>query len=478
MRGIARAAAGIAAAGVLAAAAPLSVLANVSLIRVSVDPYHNSASQHHTELEPDTHSFGSTEVATFQVGRFFDGGASNIGYAVTTNNASTWTHGFLPGTTKYVNGPFARISDPAVAYDPKHNVWLISSLALNANVSGAAVLVNRSTNGGTTFGNPVTVTNPGRGLDKSWIGCDETAASPHYGNCYTEWDDNGNLNLVYMSTSTDGGVTWGTPKNTVDSFHGIGGQPVVQPNGTVVVPIANLNETAIESFVSTDGGGTWTAPVVISPTQDHAAGGSFRHGSLPSAVVDTGGTVYVAWESCTLEPNCTNNDVLLSTSTTGVSWSAAAIVPIDPMGSGIDHMIPGIGVDGATSGATAHLGIVYFTESATCTSNCTVSSGFIASTSGGTTWGTAVQLAGPINQTWLANTSQGRMVGDYNSTSFLNGKAYPVLASAKAPIGSTFKENMFAPGAGLAASGGTLALIAGSSSGSGASTAAAPATAR
>src|ERR1700730_13160576 len=133
MRGIAAAAAAIAAAGVFVAAGPLSALANVTLTRVSSDGYHNSTSQHHTEVEPDTHSFGSTEVAAFQVGRFTDGGASNIGYAVTTNTAATWTHGFLPGTTVYAHGTFARISDPAVAYDPKHKVWLISSLALNSS---------------------------------------------------------------------------------------------------------------------------------------------------------------------------------------------------------------------------------------------------------------------------------------------------------------------------------------------------------
>ncbi len=63
--------------------------------------------------------------------------------------------------------------------------------------------------------------------------------------------------------------------------------------------------------------------MVISPAQDHAAGGSFRHGSLPSAVVDSGGTVYVAWESCTLEPNCTHNDILFSKSTTGAELERA-----------------------------------------------------------------------------------------------------------------------------------------------------------
>jgi len=38
---------------------------------------------------------------------------------------------------------------------------------------------------------------------------------------------------------------------------------------------------------------------------------------------------------------------------------------------------------------------------------------------------------------WLAATNQGRMVGDYMSTSFTSdGKAHPVFSVAKAPIGS------------------------------------------
>ncbi len=434
--------------------------ANVALVKVSHDTYTNSGSQHHTEVEPDTHSHGSTEVAAFQVGRFFNGGASNNGFAVTTDNGSTWSHGVLPGTTAFANGPWARVSDPAVAFDPKHNVWLISSLAIDSSVNGAAVIVSRSMTGGTSWTNPVRVTPPGGNLDKDWITCDETAASPHYGNCYVEWDDNGSSNLVYMSTSTDGGATWDVPRNTSNMFHGIGGQPVVQPSGIVVVPIDNLNESTVESFLSTDGGATWTAPVVISPAQDHTAGGSFRNGSLPSAVVDSGGTVYVAWESCSPEPGCANNDILFSKSTNGTTWTAPAIVPVDPTGSGIDHMLPGLGVDPTTAGASAHLGIVYYTEPASCSSACALSVGFIASSNGGNTWTGPRALAGPIKQSWLANTSQGRMVGDYNSASFLNGKAYPVFASASAPKGSTFRESMFTPSGGLTVAGGFARLIA------------------
>jgi hypothetical protein len=62
----------------LAAAAALvgagSAGANVPLTRVSADPFTNATSQHATEVEPDTFAFGSTVIATYQVGRFFNGG--------------------------------------------------------------------------------------------------------------------------------------------------------------------------------------------------------------------------------------------------------------------------------------------------------------------------------------------------------------------------------------------------------------------
>jgi hypothetical protein len=54
-----------------------------------------------------------------------------------------------------------------------------------------------------------------------------------------------------------------------------------------------------------------------------------------------------------------------------------------------------------------------------------------------------VQVAGPLQLAWLANTNQGRMVGDYISTSFASGAARPVFASATAPSGGVFAEGMF-----------------------------------
>ncbi len=76
-----------------------------------------------------------------------------------------------------------------------------------------------------------------------------------------------------MSTSTDGGLTWSAPVTTAGNDFGIGGHPVVQPDGTVIVPIENLAETGLLSFRSTDGGRTWSAAVPVTPTQQPAAPG-------------------------------------------------------------------------------------------------------------------------------------------------------------------------------------------------------------
>jgi hypothetical protein len=63
----------------------------------------------------------------------------------------------------------------------------------------------------------------------------------------------------------------------------------------------------------------------------------------------------------------------------------------------------------------------------------------------------------------VANTSQGRMVGDYISTSVRNGaNAFPVIAVAPtAPSGGTFNEAMYVPTGGLAITGGARRALAG-----------------
>src|SRR5207302_3122870 len=139
----------------------LLALSSVSLafaaatVQISEDPFHNIDSQHKTQVEPDTFAFGNTVVSAFQSGRFFNGGASDIGFATSTDGGLNWTKGFLPHATAnspQPNTKYARASDPSVAYDAKHNVWMISWLGIIDPVHGPVdVLVSRSTDGGLTW---------------------------------------------------------------------------------------------------------------------------------------------------------------------------------------------------------------------------------------------------------------------------------------------------------------------------------------
>src|ERR687887_666376 len=322
----------LALAATAALVAALSASANVPILIIATDPFTNATSQHATIVEPDTYSFGSTIIATAQMGRFTDGGASDIGVSVSTNNGLSWTAQALPGTTVYSGppGPYARISDPSVAYDAAHNVWMVSGLALNSSLTGVAVTLSRSTNGGVSFGQAFAFTS---------------------------------------------------------------------------ITAAN-------------------------------APGNIRSGPLPSAEISGDGKIFLVWEDCRFRSGCTQNDLVYVTSTNGTSWSAVQRIPIDTMPSSADYFIPGIAVDRSTSGATIHVAVgYYYYPDVNCTfATCQLDVGYISSTNGGTSWSAATQLRGPMAMSWLPDTTQGRMVGDYMSTSFdANGLAHPVFAEAYVP---------------------------------------------
>ncbi len=441
----------------LAAASVLQVVggasANVSLTRVSQDPFTNATSQHATELEPDTFAFGNTVIGAFQVGRFFDGGASDIGFVRSGDGGRTWgSPAFLPGMTfnsGATGSPYERVSDPSVAYDARHGVWLISSIPLLPTRQVPTVLVNRSTDDGRTWSAPVPMPAPAAknvNLDKNWTVCDNTSTSPYYGHCYTELDNFAAGDLELMSTSVDGGLSWSVPIPTAGHDKGLGGQPVVQPNGKVVVPFESLNGK-IEAFTSSDGGASWSKGVQVENIRFHGVAGGLRTSPLPSAEIDASGRVYVAWEDCRFRAKCSSNDIVFSTSTQGTTWSAAARIPIDPVTSGADHFIPGLGVDRATSGDAAHLALTYyFYPDANCGDACRLQVGYISSPDGGAHWSAPTVLAGPMSLSDIAQTSQGPMVGDYISTSFAGDTATTMFAvGSTQPSVTTYDEAMYAP---------------------------------
>ena len=419
-----------------------------NLLQISSDPYTVGPGQHATEVEPHMIANGSTLVAAFQTGRIPSGGATDIGWATSTDGGKTWSHGFLPGlTTGEGTGPYDAASDPVVAYDAKHAVWMIASLPLSATLSTPAVVVSRS-NDGLIWQNPIGVNASSAGSDKNWIVCDPWPSSPFFGNCYLEWDDTSNLGQIRMSTSADGGLTWGPALSTPNFAEGIGGQPLVQPNGTVIVPFelfSGSNASGMAALSSSNGGASWTAPSTISNVQLHGDAGGIRSGALPSAAVDGVGTIWVVWEDCRFRADCSTNDLVYSTSSDGATWSSVTRIPIDDVSSAVDHFIPGIGIDPATAGATAHIALhyYYYPQSNCSASTCQLLVGYISSANGGASWNTPTALTGPMDLAWLPNSQNGLMVGDYIATAFTNGVPHGVFAVAQPSSGSTFKEAIY-----------------------------------
>lgn len=428
-------------AAVLAAAAPAA-----AQTQILADPFDSPVvGQHKTVVEPDTFANATTIVAAAQIGRIFDGGAAGIGVTRSTDNGATWTSDTLPGiTTAFGGGTYDRATDPSVAYDAAHDVWMVSSLALRNGAGGprgVAVLTSRSTNGGATWGNPVVTAAASRrqDFDKNWIACDNTSTSPYYGSCYTQFDDFGSGNALKMYYSRNGGLTWTASK--VPRAGVIGGQPLVLPNGNVVVPLDNASETALGYTISTNGGARFGTALVITSISAATDPGDIRAGALPSAEI-AGGKIYVVWEDCRFRAGCSSNDLVFVTTTNGTAWSAVQRIPIDPVSSTVDHLLPGVAVGGA--GDTVSVTYYYFPVM-NCGSSCELYVGHISSTNGGSSWSAPSQIAGPMTMSWLPETSQGRMVGDYISSSFgPDGNAHPAYAVASAPSSSTvFDQPLF-----------------------------------
>lgn len=411
--------------------------------RLSVDPSTNPQSQHETAVEPDNTAWGPTVVAAFQVGRFATGASSNIGFAVSRDAGRTWQRGLLPSITleSVPPGTQRAASDPSVAYDSVHSVWLIGTLTLEQ--SSSHVLVARSVDG-QHWSAPVTVAT-GPLLDKDWLACDNGATSPFRGRCYATYTDD-QKNITVSQWSIDGGATWSAPVTVTRVL--VGTQPALMADGTLVVIAGDYRNSAatqgaIAGARSTDGGVTFT-PFTVSDLQS-ANNTPMRAISLPSLEVDAAGTLFSAWADCRFRPGCAANDIVFSTShDEGVTWSAPQRIPTAAISSTQSSFIPGLAAD-PQHGNQLALVYAYFLAGSCARGACQLGIGFVQSTDGGASWTTQQQLdAEPMSMTSLAKSEGGRMVGDYFSVEFAQDRIVAVYTLAIPPLHGRLREAIFA----------------------------------
>jgi hypothetical protein len=425
--------------------------APLRLVRIAVDSTSTEAAQHATIVEPDAAASGSRIVATFQVGRFFNGSAGAIGFSTSTNAGRTWHSGLLPRVPPAEGD---RASDPVVAYDTVHARWLITTLVNTATTS--SLFVNSSPDGLAWDAPATAIAYPrddsvGTALDKEWLTCDNGAASPFRGRCYLAYTDIAHDldprrrgSNIGVQSSTDGGVTWSAPILLAVDAQEVSPavQPVVRPNGELVIVF--LEDGVVRAVRSKDGGATLEARERVSgltyvrrPVRPER----LRGFSLPSAAVDRSGVVYAAWADCRFRPNCSADDIVWTRSSAPGQWTPVRRVPLAPRRSPTELVLPDLAVDGN------RLALSYYSAtSGGCVEGaCVLDVYLVTSKNAGKTWARPRRLnPRRMPLTWLAETASGRMVGDYMGTVFSGSRVVAVHVQARAPRAGVLNETVYA----------------------------------
>jgi len=397
--------------------------------RIHRDQFANGESQHESEVEPDSLTVGATTVSVFQVGRRREGGAASIGFSTSRDGGRTWSQGILPALTAVSRpaGPSARASDPVVAYDAAHGVWLANSLALAPGVN--RLTIHRSTNGLTWSGptEAAVAATEELAYDKNWLACDNGPASPFRGRCYLAYTLIGDrTDQLAVQRSDDGGRTWSAAVTQQLPVTGV--IPVIQADGKLVLTFWS-GGAGMVSVISTDGGVTLAEPVLISRLTPRDAR-PFRAPPLIAADLERDGSVLTAWQDCRFRNGCAANDVVISRSADGKTWSTPVRIT-----SGRNVVLPTIGVEPGTG----RLAIAYYVIQRNG-----IDAELITS-SDGTRWSSPQRLnARRMPLEWMPQTTLGRMLADYIGVSWSRGRPLVIYALASRPRNGKFRQAIYA----------------------------------
>jgi hypothetical protein len=285
---------------------------------------------------------------TVVVCRSTDGGAS---YAQCTSISTTPDIGGLPGNDKWhlATGP-----DPV---DPtQQNVYI----AWTQNITEAAgtdqrIVVSRSIDGGATFSAPIIINDPSIAGTKANNLFADPAVGPN-GDLYVAWHDI-SAGQVWIDRSTDGGLTFGTDvlvTNSAAGFktsipaqpdRGVGVMPTIDTDrsggsfdGRIYLAYSDLGAGGAADFdvlvrSSSDGGLTWSAPVVV-----HDDGGTNSQ-FLPWVDVDQQtGQVVAVWYDARNDVNNKKVEVFLAASDDGgATWAPNILVSDNPSDMSVDN---------------------------------------------------------------------------------------------------------------------------------------------
>jgi len=363
------------------------------------------------------------------VWRDFRLGYRRIGVGYTFDGGETWNDYLL---TPYP--PYTRQSDPILWVD-RNGTFYLSGLDLYPGDGPSGISVYKSTDGGMTWSDPVWAIQeqPAYFEDKQWFGMDQTGG-PGDGNIYCAWDrfsSNYSYTGIFCVTSTDGGLSFGDPVSVSAYATYYVQWPTVTSGNDGTVFIAwydNRLPRRISMATSTDFGQSFNPEFTVTELDSASSdlnGGirSFPFAAMSYDYFDDSpyqGSLHIFYSDGGYDW-----DIWAIKSTdNGVSWSDKIRVNDDTQYNGADQFHPWISID---NDGVIH--VCFFDRRDDADNNLLYNLYYTRSYDGGETWEVNHRISTVSSDP--ANANLAGLLGEYIGLSAWNGEVQMVWTDVR-----------------------------------------------
>jgi hypothetical protein len=346
----------------------------------------------------------------------------------------TYAYWTKDGGTTWTAVNLGEEGDPGIAFDRSGNAYF-SYINLNFGIG-----IKKSTDGGATWGANIKVAgNHGFGIqDKPAIAIGPDAVDNTKDRIYVAWDDNSAGDVVKVSSSGDGGVTWSTPLKISGKQNEFFTAPAVGPTGQFYLAWTDFGTSGQSTILfssSLDNGTTFSTPIVAATStintfipNRYTIPAQNSRGISPNpglAVEESGsnaGRIYLVYDTAVTGEHNNTNVELIASDDGGVTWTALGANPVkvnDDKGTA-SQFFPAMAID--PSNGTVDIA---WYDTRNDSTKKTVDVYFQDFSSAGVRNGSNVKVT-TASSGETGSTSSFDQFGDYIGIAASGGLAYPV----------------------------------------------------